>query len=197
MEEIAPHREKAAEAGPEADAMGVFAAMRKRRMHRQFTDEPVDRATLDRLIYAATRAAVARPDLRHVLTVTDPRLIRTVQQACPGFIADPPAIIVVCTDVAKSHQLLGDNGPDDIGRLDSGAAAAFLTLAAPALGLGVTIAKSYTPEVVQTIFGLPEEIRPDVLVGVGHPVADPWPAPRRFHSVLHQDRYGTAWEGSE
>ncbi|MEY2533929.1 MAG: hypothetical protein QOF29_1839 [bacterium] len=183
--------------GVASRSMDVFVAMKKRRMHREFTDEPVDRASLDQLIYAVRRASVARPDLRHILVVTDRRLIRTVQQACPGFIANPPAIIVICTDVEKSAEYLGANGPDDIGRLDSGAASGFLTLAAPALGLGVTIAKSYTPEVVQTIFGLPEHIRPDVLVGVGHPVANPWPAPRGFTSVLHRDRYGTPWGDSE
>jgi nitroreductase len=180
-----------------APAMDVFTAMKKRRMHRQFTGEPVDRALLDRLVYAAKRAPVARPDLRHLVIVTDGRLIRTVQQACPGFIANPPAVIAICTDIEKSELFLGANGPDDIGRLDSGAASAFLTLAAPALGLGVTIAKSYTPEVVQTIFALPDHIRPDVLVGVGHPVADPWPAPRGFTSVLHRDRYGNPWGDTE
>ena len=72
-------------------------------MHRMFSAEPVDEASLERLVYAAGRAPIARPDIRHLIVVTDERLVRTVRQACPGFINDAPALIVVCSDLKHAE----------------------------------------------------------------------------------------------
>src|SRR5215210_9298546 len=100
--------------------------MKKRRMHRMFTDEPVPEKALERLIYAAGRAPVARSDMRHIVVVTDPRLMRTIRQACPGFINNAPAAIAVCTDLVRAEEMIGKNRGADVGFLDTGAAAGFL-----------------------------------------------------------------------
>jgi nitroreductase len=165
-------------------------------MHRAFTAEPVDAALLERLVYAAGRAPLARSDIRHLIVVTDERLVRTVHQACPGFIADAPALIAICTDLDRTEEQLGRRGVDLVARLDAGAAAGYLTLAAPALGLGACIVTSWPDVAVQAIFGLPERIRPEVLVAVGHPVANPPKAMRRFPPIVHENRYGRPWEVS-
>ena len=74
--------------GSPADS--VFEAMRLRRMHRVFTPELPSAEVLERLVYAAGRAQVARPGIRHLIVVTDPRLVRTVRHACPGFVNNAP-----------------------------------------------------------------------------------------------------------
>ena len=51
------------ESGPDTSgspAETVFEAMRLRRMHRVFTSEPPGADVLNRLVYAASRAQVAR-----------------------------------------------------------------------------------------------------------------------------------------
>ena len=57
--------------------MDLFAAMRKRRMHRAFVPEPVPRELLEKLVYAAGRAATARAGIRHQIVVDDPGLMAT------------------------------------------------------------------------------------------------------------------------
>ena len=52
--------------------MDLFEAMKKRRMHRHYTPEPVSEELLERLVYAAGRAPVAREGLRHIVVVTEP-----------------------------------------------------------------------------------------------------------------------------
>ena len=47
----------------------VFDAMRKRRMYRHFVQEPLSEEVLQKLVYAAGRAPVARADLRHIVVV--------------------------------------------------------------------------------------------------------------------------------
>ena len=171
------------------ESFDLFLALRKRRMHREFGPDSVDDALLERLVYAAGRAPSARAGLRHLVVVTDPRLVRTLRQVCPGFLNNAPAAIAVCTDVALAEVVLGPVGAVQATLLDSGAAVGFLSLAAPALGLGICLTTSWSAEVVQEVLGLPPHIRPDALVAVGRPVASPRPAPRRFEPLVHRDRY--------
>ena len=164
--------------------------MRRRRMHRVFTSDPVDDDILDQLVYAAGRAQVARPGIRHLIVVTDPRLVRPVRQACPGFVNNAPAIIVICSDLEKAQAVMGPRGVEVVTRLDAGAAAGYITIAAPALGIGVCKVTSWTEEVVQAIFGLPYHIRPEVLMAVGIPVANHPKPVKGFHPTVHHNLYG-------
>lgn len=177
--------------GSPADA--VFEAMRRRRMHRVFTSELPDADVLERLVYAAGRAQVARPGIRHLIVVTDPRLVRTVRHACPGFVNNAPAVIVICSDLRKAHEVMGPRGMEVVTRLDAGAAAGYITIAAPTLGIGVCKVTSWTEEVVQSIFGLPDHIRPEVLMAIGIPVANHPKPVKGFHPDVHHDLYGQDW----
>lgn len=175
----------------EREAFDVFLAMRRRRMHRNFLPDAVDDEALERLVYAAGRASSARAGIRHLIVVTDPRLMRTVRQVCPGFLNDAPAMIAICTDTIRADELLGPSA-DKATVLDSGGAAAYVSVAAPALGLGICFVTSWPVEVVQGVLALPPHVRPDVLVAVGHPVPSPVKAPGRFRPIVHRERFGTA-----
>ncbi len=179
--------------GPESQdnlVESVFEAMRRRRMHRVFKPELPSRDILDKLVYAAGRAQVARPGIRHLIVVTDSRLVRTVRQACPGFVNNAPALIVICSDLNEAQEVMGPRGVEMVTRLDAGASAAFVTIAAPALGIGVCKVTSWTEEVVQAIFGLPPHIRPEVLMAAGYPVVNHPKPVKGFHPSVHYDRYG-------
>ena len=168
----------------------VFLAMRRRRMHRNFLPEPVDEALLERLVYAAGRGPTARNDLRHLVVTSDARMIHSIRQVCPGWLNNAPAMIAVCTDTRLAEEVLGPSG-DKATILDSGSAAAYVSLAAPALGLGICYVTSWPKESVQGVLDLPPHIRPDVLLAVGHTVPNPQKAPARFKPVIHRDRYSS------
>jgi nitroreductase len=164
--------------------------MRRRRMHRLFTDEPLEESELERLVYAAGRAPVARDGIRHLVVVTDGRLLATLRELCPGFVNNAPAAIAICSDLERVEAELGPRGLDLVAHLDAGAAAAYLTLAAPALGLGVCVVTSWTEAAVQEVLGLPERIVPQVLVAAGRPVAQAPRAMRRFEPAVHREQFG-------
>lgn len=178
----------------ERRAYDVFEAMRRRRMHRKFTDEPVSREVLGRLVYAAGRAQAVRADIRHIVVITDGRLIHTLRQLCPGLIANCTAAVVVCSDLERAEALVGQRGVEHVVRLDAGSAAGYMALAAPALGIGVCIVTSWNDPAVQGALDLPPHIRPEVIVAAGHPVPNPPRAIRKFDPVVHENRYGTVWE---
>ena len=183
-----------APATEQREAYDVFEAMRRRRMHRLFTEEPVSRELLERLVYAAGRAQVARAEIRHLVVVSDPRLVWTLRQVCPGFIANATAAIVVCSDVERAEALVGTRGAEHVARLDAGSAAGYMALAAPALGIGICVVTSWNESAVQAIFGLPAHIRPEIMVAVGHPIPNPPRGMRRFDPIVHENRFGEPWQ---
>lgn len=180
----------------EERALELFAAMRKRRMHRAFADQPVPRELLEQMLWAAWRGATARAGVRHFVVVDDPRLLKTLRQACPGFINNAPAAIAICSDLEVAERVGGRSGIEEIGRIDAGTAAAHLTLAAPALGLGVCMVTSWTPGAVRAALDLPAHIRPEILVACGIPAASPSPAPKAYPRLAHHNAFGTPWKES-
>ena len=84
--------------------MDVFEAMRRRRMHRRFTGEPVSEDVLAQLVHAATLAPMGGNELvRRLIVVSDPRMVKTVRDVTPSFLANATAVIVICTDLERAE----------------------------------------------------------------------------------------------
>ena len=163
-------------------------------MHRSFTHETVDEEILRRLTWAGTRAPMGGAELvRRIIVVSDPAMVRTVRQVTPSFLANSPAIIVICTDLDRAETTMGRQGRDILSLLDAGAAAENIALAAPALGVGVSFVRSANDAALREVLELPEHVRPDILIGVGHPAPTPSPSPRMQKPVVFRDRFGQPW----
>jgi nitroreductase len=163
-------------------------------MHRSFTEEPVAEQTLRRLAWAASRAPMGGAELvRRIIVVSEPAMVRTVRQVTPSFFANATAIIIVCTDLARAETAMGRQGRDILSLLDAGAAAENVALAAPALGLGVSFVRSANDAALREVLELPEDVRPDILIGIGHPAPIPSPSPRMQAPVVFRDRFGEPW----
>jgi len=176
--------------------MDVFDAMRRRRMHRRFTGEPVSDEVLAKLVQAAALAPMGGNELvRRLIVVSDPRLVKTVRDVTPSFLANAVAIIVVCTDLDRAEASMGRQGREILSLLDAGAAAENVALAAPALGVGISFVRSVNDSALREVLELPEQVRPDILIGVGHPDSTPSPAAPRRKPVVFRDRFGEPWTG--
>lgn len=169
----------------------IATAMRRRRMHREFEDRPVARHDLERMAWAATRAQQARSGVRHLVIVDDPVLMDLARKVLPGFINNAPAMIVHCTDTVRAEEVLGRRGVEATTWIDAGAACAQLALMGQTLGLGVCTVTSWSDQAVRTLLRLPEHVRPDVTVAVGHVVPRPSPAATGFRTRWHHGVFGT------
>jgi nitroreductase len=179
-------------------ATDLRGAMRRRRMVREFEDRAVPRPLLDELVWAAGRAQQARAGVRHLVVVDDPALMRIARTVLPGYINNSPAMIVICSDLDRVAAVMGERGTAHATRLDSGAAAAHLALAAPALGLAVCTVTSWADSGVRALLDLPARIRPDVTVAVGYPIDSPTVAPGAgYGPKTHHNRFGTSWTAAE
>jgi nitroreductase len=170
----------------------VLEAMRRRRMHRYFDPEPLDDETLRNFAWAATRApAGGNQPSRYVLVVKDPRLVKTLIEVSPSYIGSPPpAAVLILTDMQAAEEQMGIQGREHLSRLDAGAAAENIALAAVGLGLGCYLFRCSNEAALRAVFDLPPSVRVDWLAAVGRPAVRPSPAPKAPPQVVYVDRWG-------
>jgi nitroreductase len=170
----------------------VFEAMRRRRMHRLFTEEPISKDILAKLVDAAALAPMGGNELvRRLIVIDDPRMVKTLRGVTPSFLANAVAIIAICTDLERAEASMGRQGREILSLLDAGAAAENVALAAPALGIGISFVRSVNDSALAEVLDLPEHVRVDILIGVGHPARTPSPAAPRREPVVFRNRFGS------
>jgi nitroreductase len=164
----------------------VLQAIRTRRVVRALTDDPVEHDQLQTVLDSARYAPHAgNRRLHRYVAVTRPALLRAVRMVSPGMLQHPMAAIVVCVDWAQVHSYgfpPANPGP----YIDVGTATATLLLAAHSIGLGAGPVTSFSKTAVATILNLPQGLRPELIVCLGHAASEQPPAMRR--------RGGPAWE---
>ncbi len=158
----------------------VMELLRRRRSIRTFTPEKVDPATVELLIEAALRAPSSRGNTPWEFVVVDDEellsgLSRSKEHG-PAFLKNAPLAIVVCADSDRS----------DVWVEDCAIASIIVQLTALSLGLGscwVQIRKrrhdggKSAEEYVRELLGLPEQIKVEAIIGIGHPGETKSPVP--------------------
>ena len=178
----------------QSNADVVFEAMRTRRAVRSFSDEPVSVAQIRRIIEAARWASSAGNRRLHRFYVTrDPAKIDLVSAVGPGFYGSPPAIIVICTDLARAEASGVKDGRDESTWIDVGTAAMNMQLMAHALGLGTTPVTSVSRSGLIEALELPDRLRPELILQLGYPAPDAVPGFGSGQRLTPEDI--TDWEG--
>lgn len=190
--------------------------IRKRRMVRNYTGEPVDAAAIERLIEATRRAPSAGfSQGQYLVVVTSAELRAAIADLSgePDYVAagfDPwisraPVHFVVCTSEADYHRRYQE--PDKVdaeGRemgwpipywwVDAGASMMLLLLAAVDEGLAAGLLGVHSIPGLRTLLEIPDEVTPIGVVTIGHPAPDRrsgslnrgW---REESEVVHHERW--------
>ncbi|MCK5245747.1 nitroreductase family protein [Candidatus Bipolaricaulota bacterium] len=165
--------------------------IRGRRSIRKYTDTAIDIGRLVRLVTLGTWAPTGgNAQTWRFVVVSDAATIRAIHAVSPGIGVPPPAVIVICQDRKLAEEKGGAMGRDQCAPMDAAMAAQTIMLAAHAEGLGTCAVLSFHPGSVQQVLALPEEIVPELLLSVGHPVHEEVPPPRKIAAVIHIDRWG-------
>lgn len=154
--------------------------LRTRRSIRTFTGEKVDPETVELLTEALLRAPSSRGiNPWEFVVVDDPALLSKLSRSKEHgseFLKNAPLGIVVCADSTKS----------DVWVEDCSIASIIVQLAALSRGLGscwVQIrnrrhdSSRSAEEYVRELFGLPEHVTVESIVGIGHPAERKKPIP--------------------
>lgn len=191
--------------------------VRKRRMVRHFTPQPIPIETIERMVRTAQRAPSAgySQGISFVL-VTDPATRRRVAQIAGEeyyvatmahpFISEAPVQIVVCASekVYKDRYREPDKKPDPdepeqewpvpYWHTDAGCALMLLLLAAVDEGLAGAFVGVRDQKALQDLLGIPDHFLSIGVVMIGHGAPDvPSPSLKRgrrtLDDVLHRERW--------
>lgn len=167
--------------------------VRRRRMVRNYTPEPVDRQVIDRILDVARRAPSAgfsQGVSFVVVTESDDRnriaeLAHEEDYVSRGFdpwLSRAPVHVVICTSEAvyRSRYAEPDKAsgkgahewPVPYWHTDAGAALMLLLLAAVDEGLAAGFAGSHNLGALSDFLGIPDGVTPIGLVTLGRPAAD-------------------------
>jgi nitroreductase len=171
--------------------MEVFDCIVKRRSVRAYERQAVPDEILLKLIDAgrwAPSAGNIQPLLYLIVRASDQ--IKKIKAFAPGMIFEPPAIIVICIDLDVATKKGGKLGRELLAIFDAGIAAQNIMLYATELGLGTCAIRSFNPAALQPILKLPENIVPQLLIGVGYPAHEP-PVPKRkdLNEIVRWETY--------
>ena len=168
--------------------------IRKRRMVRNFRPDPVDPATIERIVELARHApsagftqgqsfvVVTRPDLKGAIAELCGEA-SYVQAGYHNWISGAPVLIVPCTSEAAYHRRYQQ--PDKIGadgkeidwpvpywHMDVGCAVMVLLLAVVDAGLAAGFAGAHDLDGLRALLGIPADVTPVGVIPVGHSLPD-------------------------
>jgi nitroreductase len=168
-----------------------------RRACRSFRPDPVPRDVLMRVVDAASRAPTAsNVPYRQLMLVESRAVIHAVRQIHPALQADPPALLIVLTDVELAIARVGPIG-ESSSLIDSGAAGENAWFAAIDEGLATGFTMISAMAGIRTILALPDAVRVDLIMPLGYPVDPPAPPVlARVQRPVHLDQYGTLHAGA-
>lgn len=166
----------------------VLANIRTRTSIRQFTDEPLSRHQLDRLLHAGMAAPSAGNKQPWRFVVVQEKSIKQQIAAAIGTAqpaAKAPALIVVCADLTQTFP--GDGR--DYWVEDCSAVSENILLAAHAQKLGAVWLGLYPQgqrcTTIKKQLFLPDNIMPLGMIAVGHPAENPTPKDKWQPEFVH------------
>lgn len=182
----------------------VIELLKQHRSIRKFRSEPIDQATLNRLIEAGQAAATSSfIQACTVIQVDAPQLRQQLAECAGGqaYVASAARFLVFCADMRR-HQLACamHDAPMQSGyteqfltaSLDCGLFAQNVVVAAESLGLGAVYIGGIRNQIarVADLLNLPELVYPVFGLCLGYPDQNPETKPRLpLPVVLKQDRY--------
>jgi nitroreductase len=171
--------------------VNVFEAIKGRRSIRQFTEEPISKDALDKLLDAARWAPTASNQQRwRFVVVTSPSGKELIRQFAPGIFATPAAFVVICVEKAPG----ATSWAQATYLADCAIAAQNMMLAAYELGIGSCVALSYAKVAIQEILNMPEDIEPLLVIALGYSAEAPEPPSRlELKQIAFTDEYGKEW----
>ena len=172
----------------------MIELLRRRRSIRKFTAEKVAPAAIETLVEAALRAPSSRgTNPWEFILVDDPDLLQKLsrsKQHGAEFLKGAPLGIVVCADSTRS----------DVWVEDCSIAAIIIQLTAVSLGLGSCWAQirnrqhdaeQSAESYIRELLGLPEQIKVESILAIGHPAEkkNPVPADKLQHDKIKSNRW--------
>jgi nitroreductase len=190
--------------------------VRKRRIVRHFTNEPVTRETMERILDLARHSPSAGfTQGQSFIVVTDPETKSQIAVLCSEesyvargwhpWISEAPVLVIPCTSEAAYHRRyqeedkINDDGTEIIWPvpfwfMDSGASIQTLLLAVVNEGLAAGFAGVSDLDALRALLNIPAEVTPMGVIPVGHGAPDmPSPSLKRGRKPVSEWAHWEKW----
>jgi nitroreductase len=176
----------------------VFEIIKKRRVTREFTTDPVSDVDIRTILEAARWAPSGGGRRLNVyVVVRDPVNLRKLRAVSPGILGYPAAVIVICIDQAKAATFAFDDSDYGSAFVDIGTAAENMLLAAAELELGACPVMSFHKDALRTVLRLPDTLVPNMMIILGYPAPkeEAIGQPRLRLPTVDETTYWEAYDG--
>lgn len=178
--------------------------LRAHRSIRRFRPDPIDEATLQRILESALRASSSGNMQTWSVIVTRDRGLRerlVEPHMGQDMVLEAPALLTFCSDVHRMRRWLALSDAADaldepfscaVGAIDAVLASQNAALAAEGEGLGICYLGSTlaNADAIARILDLPDGVMPVVGFVMGHPAEDPALRDRLpLDGLIHHDTY--------
>jgi nitroreductase len=172
--------------------MELFEAIYERRSVRRYTDRPIDRDVMEKLLDAARWAPNgSNNNAWRFVVVTSPIQKQLLLRFTPGVDDVPAALVVICIEPKQKRV---KEATRLVYMADAAIAAQNMALAAHSLGIGSCIVVSFADVALRTLLNLPDQVSPYVILTLGYPDETPVPPPRlAIDEIAFMDEYGQEW----
>ena len=172
--------------------MDIMQTIYERRSIRKYTDQPIDKGILEKLLDAARWAPNGgNRNVWRFIVVTSETQKKLLLKFTPGVFDMPAALVVICIEPEQKRV---KEAAQMVHMADAAIAAENIVLAAHSMGIGSCIVVSFADIAIRTILNLPEQISPKILVTLGYPDESPEPPPREpITEIAFEDKYGNKW----
>ena len=168
--------------------METWDAIRSRRNVREFSSQPLDVSTLDRILEAGRRTPSSRNwQPWDFVVVTDPEQRSKLSQVWRGawHVANAPAVVAIVAPIVDSDR------EREVLHFDLGQLVMAMMVAAADAGVGTGHAVVADQDLARSVLGLPEDRFCAYLISCGYPEGDslrPLKTIKRrpFEEVVHR-----------
>ncbi len=182
----------------------MLSTIFKHRSIRKFTAEPVEKAVLDDILKAGTRAATTgNMQVYSIIVTLDPQMKQKLWNAHfrQNMVLQAPVVLTFCADFNRFNTWCrlrkAEPGYDNFlsfmtGAIDALLAAQNCVLAAESHGLGTCYlgTTTYNADQLIDILALPESVVPVTTVVIGYPAESPELTDRLpVEAVVHAEQY--------
>lgn len=153
---------------------------------RNYTQDKVEKAKLDKILEACVVAPTARNNQpQRIKVITSKKDLALIDECSPCRFGAPLALLV-CYD-KKGCWVNKHDGTINTGDIDCSIAITYMMLTAVRLGLGTLWVKHFDHAKAATLFNLDKDIVPVSFLMVGYAAQDSTPNPRHFESKAIDD----------
>ena len=144
--------------------MKVWDAVQSKRAIRQFKDQALQPAEVERILHAGRRSQSSKNSQPwHFIAVQDRDRLQQVAKlgAGMGHVAGAALCVIIVVPTENERTLWHF--------FDSGQSAAYMQLVATEIGIGSCLGTIYQPEDAQKLLGIPEGFQTRLVISFGYP----------------------------